>query len=135
MAAMNLIRRNHPKKKKAPGGQRNPLKRLISDMEIKGDQSVFLGKIWPRLCPAWLDFEKFGVGFEKSISAFSSKPALPPDANVACENERHRGWRSLDSIPKSTLEARPRGVAPTCFSKTIISAGQEAVRPSQVEYR
>jgi hypothetical protein len=30
------------KRKKWPGGQRNPLRRLVSDKEIKGNASLFL---------------------------------------------------------------------------------------------
>jgi hypothetical protein len=47
----------------APGGQRNPLKRLDSDKEIQGNQSLFswrnLAWAWPgfaRLCWIWGEF-------------------------------------------------------------------------------
>jgi hypothetical protein len=46
------------------------LKRLISDKGIQGNPSVFLGKIWLDIGPALLDFEKFGVGFEKLDQRF-----------------------------------------------------------------
>jgi hypothetical protein len=42
------------------------LKRLNSDKGIQGIPSPFLGKIWLELGLAWPDFEKFGVGLEKS---------------------------------------------------------------------
>jgi hypothetical protein len=45
-----------------PGGHDNPLKRLISDKEIQGKQSIFLGNIWLKLGLAWPGFDKFGVG-------------------------------------------------------------------------
>jgi hypothetical protein len=47
----------------APGGQRNPLKRLNSDKEMQGNPSLFLGKIWLALALALalLGFEKFGI--------------------------------------------------------------------------
>jgi hypothetical protein len=38
------------------------LKRLISDKEIQGKQSIFLGNIWLKLGLAWPGFDKFGVG-------------------------------------------------------------------------
>jgi hypothetical protein len=44
----------------SPGGQRNPLKKLDSDKEIKGNQSFFLGKIWSGLGLALLGFDRFG---------------------------------------------------------------------------
>ena len=46
------------------GGQRNPLKRLVSDKRIQGKPSRFLGKIWLGSASAWLGFEKFGFGLE-----------------------------------------------------------------------
>jgi hypothetical protein len=51
------------KEKMRLGGQRNPLKRLVSDKGIKGNQSLFLGKIW--LDNGWplIGFEKLGVDF------------------------------------------------------------------------
>jgi hypothetical protein len=47
-----------------PRGQRNPLKRLVSDKEIQGNPSLFLGKIGPGLGLALLGFDKFGIGLE-----------------------------------------------------------------------
>jgi hypothetical protein len=47
-----------------PRGQRNRLKRLVSDKEIQGNPSLFLGKIWPGLGLALLGFDKFGIGLE-----------------------------------------------------------------------
>jgi hypothetical protein len=38
------------------------LKKLISDKEIQGKQSIFLGNIWLKLGLAWPGFDKFGVG-------------------------------------------------------------------------
>jgi hypothetical protein len=101
------------------------LKRLIPEKPIQGKQSVFLGVIWLKLPLAWQDFEKLCAGLENQIGA------------LAQVSQKHRspGRRSLDSIPKSGLEARPPCVASGCFSKTIIAAGQEAARPAKVEYR
>ena len=48
-----------------PGGHDKWLKRLIPDKEIKENQSPFLGKIWPRLGPAWLGFDKFCFGLDR----------------------------------------------------------------------
>jgi hypothetical protein len=48
-----------------PGGHDNRLKRLISDEEIKGNPSLFLGIIWLKLGPAWPDLGKFGFGLDK----------------------------------------------------------------------
>jgi hypothetical protein len=45
-------------------GQRNALKRLISDKGIQGNSGAFLGRIWSGLGQTWLDFEKFGSGLE-----------------------------------------------------------------------
>jgi hypothetical protein len=39
------------------GGQHNPLKRLISDKENKGNPSLFLGTIWLELGLAWPGFD------------------------------------------------------------------------------
>jgi hypothetical protein len=74
------------KKKKAGGGQRNPLKTLVSAMEIQDNQSVFLGKIWPKPCLAWLDFEKFGDLFDnvKTPSASTAAQATPKGARRKC---------------------------------------------------
>jgi hypothetical protein len=47
-----------------PGGHDNRLKRLSPDKEIKGNPSLFFGKIWPGLGPAWLGFEKFCFGLD-----------------------------------------------------------------------
>jgi hypothetical protein len=47
------------------GGHDNRLKRLISDKEIQGNPSLFLGKIWLKLGPAWPDLGKFGFGLDK----------------------------------------------------------------------
>jgi hypothetical protein len=137
MIAVILIRQNGPKKKKGGGGQRKLLKRLIPNKGIQGNQSFFLGKIWPDLEPAWLDFERFGVGFERrNLRLRRDLAALPSNArDVIAQKCTTSGWQSLDSNPKSTLEARPRGVAPASCSKTIIAAGCEPVRPSQMEYR
>jgi hypothetical protein len=50
-----------------PGGHHNPLKRLISAMEIQDNQSAFLGRIWPELALAWLGFDGFGIGLRNLI--------------------------------------------------------------------
>src|ERR1700685_1978693 len=48
-----------------PRGQRNPLKRLISDKEIQGNPSLFLCWILLGVGRALLDLAKFGIGLEK----------------------------------------------------------------------
>jgi hypothetical protein len=65
VCVVDLVRHPRPEKKKRQGGSRNPLKRLISAKEIKGNPSLFLCKIWLELGLAWLDFAEFGLGFEK----------------------------------------------------------------------
>jgi len=60
----NFIRRQRPKKKKCLGGQRNPLKRLISDKGIQGNQSFFSWISLAGLGLALLDLAKFGIGLE-----------------------------------------------------------------------
>jgi hypothetical protein len=47
-----------------PGGRDKRLKRLIPDKEFQGNQSPFLGKIWPGLGLAWLGFDKFCFGLD-----------------------------------------------------------------------
>jgi hypothetical protein len=51
-------------RKKALGGQNKSLKRLVSDKEIKGNPSVFLGFIWLGLGWILLDLAKFGFGLD-----------------------------------------------------------------------
>jgi hypothetical protein len=72
-------------KEKRPG-QRNPLKTLVSAMEIQDNQSVFLGKIWPKPCLAWLDFEKFGDLFDnvKTPSASTARQGTSKGARRKC---------------------------------------------------
>src|ERR1700683_2254303 len=48
-----------------PRGQRNSLKRLISDKEIQGNPSLFLCWILLGVGRALLDLAKFGIGLEK----------------------------------------------------------------------
>jgi hypothetical protein len=47
-----------------PGGHDKRLKRLIPDKEIKGNPSLFFGKIWSGLGQAWLGFDKFCFGLD-----------------------------------------------------------------------
>jgi hypothetical protein len=53
--------------------------------------------------------------------------------NVARQNAGS-GWQTLDSTPKFTLEARPRGASPASRSRTM-SGGPPGLPSSQVEYR
>jgi hypothetical protein len=49
------------------GGQRNALKRLISDKGIQGNSGAFLGRIWSGLGWILLDLAKFGFGLERQM--------------------------------------------------------------------
>jgi hypothetical protein len=50
-----------------PGGHDNRLNRLISDKEIQGNPSLFLGNIGLKLGPAGPDLGKFGFGLDTVI--------------------------------------------------------------------
>jgi len=85
---------------------------------------------------AWLDFEKFGVGFEKpNRIGLTVDVAALQTRRMSRAKTGDMGWRSLDSIPKSTLEARPRGVPPGVSRKPSSRPAKKPVPPSQVEYR
>jgi hypothetical protein len=58
-----------------PGGHDNPLKRLISDKGIQGNQSIFLGKMWLELGLAWLGF---GLAWSSSDRGDQIKGSMPP---------------------------------------------------------
>jgi hypothetical protein len=73
-----------------PGGQDNPLKRLISDKGIQGNQSIFLGRIWLELGLAWLGFDKFGIGLVFVIQRRSDKEVHAAVAQGASRLTRPR---------------------------------------------
>jgi hypothetical protein len=50
----------------APGGRRNPLKRLNPDKEIQGKPSQKFCSILIVLVRTWLDLAKFGFGLKKA---------------------------------------------------------------------
>jgi hypothetical protein len=134
MIAVILIRQNGRKKKKVGGGQRKLLKRLIPNKGIQGNQSFFLGKIWPDLEPAWLDFEKLGVGFERR--KLRLRRISPPSLKRARCAKTH-GIGVAKSRLNSQIRAR-RPPAQRCagvFLENHHRGGQDAVRPNQVEYR
>jgi hypothetical protein len=111
VCVVDLVRHPRPEKKNRRGGSRNPLKRLISDKEIKGNPSLFLCRIWLELGQAWLDFAEFGVSFENRAGV--RLRGRPPRRRYGLRpRPKHAAleWRTLDSIPTSALEARPRGV-------------------------
>ena len=61
LAARRRFGRHWPLRFFRPSGRGNPLKRLISDKQIKGNPSAFLGIIWLDFALVWLDLAKFGV--------------------------------------------------------------------------
>jgi hypothetical protein len=131
---MVLVAKNPPRKKKWPRGRRKLLKRLVSDKGIQGYQSLFLGRIWPRLWSAWLDFDKFGIGFEKANFSVFIQARLAAGCECAVIKRTTSGWWSLDSIPKSTLEA-PAPRRASVFLKDRHRGRPRGHPSSQVEYR
>jgi hypothetical protein len=48
----------------SPGGHDNRLKMLVSDKRIKGNQSLFLGKIWQDSASTWLGLENLDLALQ-----------------------------------------------------------------------